>query len=171
MSWTGTGPYGQVDVYVSGGSSPYKFYRNGSLIYTSYSNPTTVPFGCDGGVLKVQANTPCGIAYDSDIIPSGCYSMYSIYPNPSSTEINISIQPDLSEYPNSTESVRSEQENPLDDVELLLMDFTGNILYRMRNKDKNLESIHIDVSNFKKGIYFLKIIGKETSETHKVIIE
>ena len=72
MSWSGTGPYGQVDVTVSGGSSPYKFYRNNSLIHTSYSNPTTVPFGCNGGTLKVEASTPCGTASASAIIPSGC---------------------------------------------------------------------------------------------------
>ena len=174
ISWMGTGPYGQVDVTVNGGSSPYKFYRNGSLIYTSYSNPTTVPFGCNGGVLKVEANTPCGTASDSDIIPSGCASMYSIYPNPTTTELYISPLSELSEQTISiqgTTSVSSERGNLLDGVELLLMDITGNVLFRKMNTDKNLESIRMDVSRYKKGIFFLRIIGKETEETHKIVIE
>lgn len=66
--WTGTGPYGQVDVYPSGGTAPYKWYRGNTLLQTSYGS-TTLSFGCNGGVITVKdANNNTS----SDIIPQGC---------------------------------------------------------------------------------------------------
>ena len=73
ISTQGTGPYGQVDVQVFGGSSPYKFYKNGALLFTSSLSFVTLPFGCDGGTLYATASTSCGTATSpTTIIPPGC---------------------------------------------------------------------------------------------------
>ena len=64
-------PYGYfLDVSVTGGTAPYKFYLNGNLIKTS-SNPTeTLRVNKNGGLLKVTAKSVCGTTIsDTTIIP------------------------------------------------------------------------------------------------------
>ncbi|SNY95402.1 hypothetical protein [Flagellimonas pacifica] len=69
LSWCGTGPYGQVDASVMGGTGPYKWYQGGSLLTTTFSSSVTLSFGCNGGVITVKdANNN----QDSDIVPQGC---------------------------------------------------------------------------------------------------
>ncbi len=77
MTWKGVGPHGQLDVNVQGGTAPYKFYKNGTLIYTSYTSFVTLAFGCNGGVLRVEAMTSSGPSSVTDIITQGCYSGYN----------------------------------------------------------------------------------------------
>ncbi|RYC50900.1 hypothetical protein [Flagellimonas olearia] len=69
LSWCGTGPYGQVDGSVYGGTAPYRWYQGGTLLMTTYSSSVTLNFGCNGGVLTVKdANNN----EDADIVPQGC---------------------------------------------------------------------------------------------------
>ncbi|MEX0314611.1 MAG: hypothetical protein AB3N18_10565 [Allomuricauda sp.] len=69
LSWCGTGPYGQVDASVMGGTAPYKWYQGGSLLTTTFSSSVTLNFGCNGGVISVKdANNN----QDFDIVPQGC---------------------------------------------------------------------------------------------------
>ena len=56
-------------------------------------------------------------------------------------------------------------------AELILMDFNGQVLFRKTNSLKNTETIDLDISLYDKGIYFLRIVGKNLDETHKIIIE
>ncbi len=69
LSWCGTGPYGQVDASVMGGTAPYKWYQGSNLLTTTSSSSVTLAFGCNGGVITVKdANNN----QDSDIVPQGC---------------------------------------------------------------------------------------------------
>ena len=104
--------------------------------------------------------------------------MLTVYPNPASSQISISELPQEAELIRSTEikgsllySTTLENESLLDGAEIILMDFSGQILLRKTNSLKNTETIDLDVSSYDKGIYFLKIIGKSLDETHKIIIE
>lgn len=163
MTWYGTGPYGQVDVNVYGGSAPFKFYRNGSLIYTSYSSSATIPFGCNGGVLKAEANTSCGLASVSDIVPSGCSSYYMVvYPNPASSEVYVKTVEDS--------DLRTELFTSEVLLTLELFDFSGNLVRSDTFEAKTIEK-KLDVSGLRKGNYFLKIVGKEVDETHQIVIK
>lgn len=173
---SGVGPSGQIDVFVSGGAPPYKVYRGeNTLIYTSYTQGTfTVPFGCSGGILKVEADTSCGLTAVRKMY-SGCSSsrllvdessnlkdsesansaMYAVYPNPSSSILNIT----------ST-----------DDLKLPIEENSNAILYDLDGKEqrnlKLVESItSINVVGLKKGVYVLKIITNNKIENHKIIIE
>ena len=70
LSWCGTGPYGQVDVVVTGGSSPFKYYRGSTLLRTTSLRSLTLAVGCNGGLLTVKDsnnNEAWGI------VPQGCY--------------------------------------------------------------------------------------------------
>lgn len=161
ISWQGPGPYGQLDVDVNGGSAPFKFYKNGTLIYTS-SSPfnNTIPFGCDGGALKVEANTSCGVSSVTELIPSGCASFYSMYPNPTSETLIVSRTTDkvsdgLTDVGRSTHTY-------------ILYDFNGNLV--SEGKLSEHETV-IDVSKLRKGRYVLKIIlSKENDESHHILV-
>ena len=169
FSWAGTGPYGQVDVMVSGGSPPYNFYRNGSFIYTSHSSSTTVPFGCDGGTLRVEASTPCGIASASSNIPSGCAPPphMVVYPNPTSSEIFVAEF----QQPSTNDSGEPEESCPsTEDIRLELYDFDATMV-RDKSFSGRREEWKMDVSDLKKGTYVLRVVGKEVDETHQVIVE
>lgn len=170
FTWSGPGPYGQVDVNVTGGAAPWKFYRNGTtLIHTSYSSSTTVPFGCSGGSLEVRSTTSCGSASYTDIIYTTCGGsfMYSVYPNPSSTEINVAS---VEETNNVSRLSVFEKESIKSNVRLTLLDFSGNPVLS-KNFRTSTSELKMDVSTLSKGIYFLKIVGKEVDETHTVVIE
>lgn len=51
---SGPGPHGQVDGNVSGGSAPYKWFKNGSLVATTFSSSITLQYPCNGGTLTVE---------------------------------------------------------------------------------------------------------------------
>ncbi|AWK06752.1 hypothetical protein HYN56_21970 [Flavobacterium crocinum] len=171
---SGVGPSGQVDIYIYGGAPPYKIYRGEStLIYTANSAGTyTVPFGCSGGILKVEADTSCGLTAIRKMY-GGCSSklstqtladsnsksnsfLYNVYPNPSSDIINIDL------------SNKNETEN-------LNIPITAT-LYDLNGKEQRSISIVdnkgvIDVSKFRKGIYVLHVNINGKTESHQVIIE
>ena len=168
ISWAGPGPYGQIDVTVNVGSPPYKYYKNGSLIYTySSSGTVTIPFGCDGGTLKVEANTACGIGSASDYIPSGCYGNsnynYMVSPNPSNTSFNVTER-------SKSEELLVEGHNKKNIVKLELLDFTGNAIRNVKFSEKTLKR-EINLKGLAQGHYFLRIVSKDNVELHKVVIK
>ena len=104
--------------------------------------------------------------------------MLTVYPNPASSQISVSEISQEAELSRSTEITESYlhsttlgNESLLDGAELILMDFSGQILFRKTNSFKNTETIDLDISSYDKGIYFLRIVGKTLDETHKIIIE
>ena len=101
--------------------------------------------------------------------------MLTVYPNPATSQISVSEvsqEAELSRSAEITESLTTlRNENLLDGAELILMDFSGQILFRKTNSLKNTETVDLDVSSYDKGIYFLKIIGKNLDETHKIMIQ
>lgn len=177
-TWSRIDTYGSVQVNVSGGQSPWKWYLYGTtLIATTYSPNATINFGCNPGSLEVRSTTSCGPVSYTDIIYNSCTSPYmlTVYPNPATSQISVSEvsqEAELSRSAEITESLTTlRNENLLDGAELILMDFSGQILFRKTNSLKNTETVDLDVSSYDKGIYFLKIIGKNLDETHKIMIQ
>lgn len=122
------GPYGQVDVSVSGGTTPYKYYRGTTLLKTSNSSSVTLAFGCNGGVLKVAAQSSCGQISKSTIIMQQCNNYYSfnIYPNPTSETLTIKKNEKKS-YQNLASS-RSRSVRNLENSSFELYDFNSNLV-------------------------------------------
>ncbi|WP_422350835.1 T9SS type A sorting domain-containing protein [Flagellimonas sp.] len=168
-TWTGPGPYGQVDVNVTGGTAPWKFYKNGStLIHTSYSSSTTVPFGCTGGSLEVRSTTSCGEGSYTDIIYGSCPSSFSftVYPNPTASELKVS-----NVNPVGDGSIaKNNGSRTVDPVQLELYDFSGNLVKTMKY-DQTGTRTTMDISTFKKGTYILKIVCRGVDESHLVVFE
>ena len=64
--------------------------------------------------------------------------LISVYPNPANKFVNIQLK--------SSEQINS----------IVLYNILGKLIYK-ENKPNNSEAIKIDISNFGKGIYFLKV--------------
>ncbi|MET2984848.1 T9SS type A sorting domain-containing protein [Aureibaculum conchae] len=84
------------------------------------------------------------------------YYSYSVYPNPTSETLNL-------EKKQNKENTKEEE--TIDSYELY--DLYSNLI----SKGSISNKMNIDVSNYKKGIYVLKIILKDKPEIHQVIIE
>lgn len=166
----GTGPYGQVDASVSGGTPPYTWQKNGSTIMISTSSSVTLPFGCDGGVLKVLSSNGCGTGSASTIISSGCVGnpYYStIYPNPTSNEINLEESSAYTQRKKTTTETSSVLSGS---ISLELYDYYGRQI-KSHTYNTVKEQLKMNISEIKKGNYFLRIIGKEVDEVHQIIKE
>ncbi|PIF00737.1 MAG: hypothetical protein CR994_05140 [Maribacter sp.] len=136
------------------------------MLYSGSNASTTVNFGCNGGVIKVEANTPCGVASKSDIIPQGCASFRGqsnmvVYPNPTSSDVNVAQTDDFKE-------VRTE--NSLGKMTLELYNFDGNMVKFQVYPSFNGE-VKMDMSDLRKATYLLRILAKEVDEVHQVIVE
>ncbi len=165
FTWSGPGPYGQVDVNVTGGSAPWKFYKNETtLIHTSYSSSTTVPFGCTGGSLEVRSTTSCGTGSYTDIIYGGCGGYYlMVYPNPAGNEVKVKLNTENENFRNSNLAFEG-------GITLTVYDFSATMVKSMEFVG-SLEELKLDISDLKKGNYFLRISCKEIDETHQIIVE
>jgi len=167
FTWNGPGPYGQLDVSVTGGSAPFKFYRGTTLIYTSSFSSATIPFGCNGGILKVEATTPCGIVSKEAIVSSGCPKMMTVYPNPTSSIINIKLSPG-----DDALRISSQKESWINEKGLRLQVYDqSNILMISKVVGSFGTEVLMDVSSLKPGIYFLQISGSDFNEIHKLQIK
>ncbi|MEZ4970823.1 MAG: zinc-dependent metalloprotease [Flavobacteriaceae bacterium] len=172
MYWTPSGTSGDLDVTVFGGSSPWTFYKNGSPIHTAYLSNTIVPFGCSSGLLTVSSTTSCGTGTYNSSVSGQCYggySAFSVHPNPATSEINVSVLEEFSDWGVAKIPEIKDNQVPRNLV-LSLLDFTGNPV-REISVNRNTKNIKMEVSTLPKGIYFLKIVGRELNETHKVIVE
>jgi hypothetical protein len=98
--------------------------------------------------------------------------MYMVYPNPVDTELNIAINDTLLnvssfQKTDSNENIVLQKEVPFI---IILHDFEGRLV-KQQQFSKLGDIQKVEVSDLKKGIYFLKIIARELEETHRIIIE
>jgi len=75
----------------------------------------------------------------------------SIYPNPTREKINIYFTP----------------KNKLALINVNIFSILGKLVYS-ENTDENIQSI--DVSNYKKGVYFLEIKGQDFIKIEKIVV-
>ncbi|MFS4455968.1 S8 family serine peptidase [Maribacter sp. 2304DJ31-5] len=116
----------------------------------------------------IAANSSCGVNLviaNLQFVNCGSFFSYSVYPNPASDFINVQLADDESSIV-STINTANTTSRP--DGNYSIYDFNGIEKFKgLLNNDLT----RIDVSNLKKGIYFLKIkLGQET-KTHQIIIE
>ena len=94
--------------------------------------------------------------------------MFDVYPNPASSEIFIAYDRAM-----VSENVLMGTSNSVTENESItteLYDFGGNLV-RAVNFGKSGNTPKVDISNLKKGIYFLRILAKETDEVHQIVKE
>ncbi|MEM8928730.1 MAG: T9SS type A sorting domain-containing protein [Bacteroidota bacterium] len=165
LSVNGPASDGWINASVSGGSSPYNWTLNSNTTWTTSVPYTTRYVGCNGAYLHVSAQGTCGTATASQYIYpcTGGYYRTTVYPNPTSDEINV---------------VESEEYKTADDytpvlvgtVELTLLDFSGNPV-KLKELDGKREDVKLNVSSLSSGNYFLLVKSGKIEETHQIIIE
>lgn len=167
VEWEGSAIY--VSGSVTGGSAPFKWYINNQLISTTSSRSFSHRYPCEGGSSSLGVIASCG-GSDQEYYYEECSGSHrmAIYPNPADSEINISLSEENMGVGQSVLNENNDQE--IQDVTLTLLDFSGNPVKESVFKGP-LRHMQMDVSNLAKGIYFLKIIGREIDETHRIIVE
>lgn len=157
---------GYLNVVVHGGSPPFKFYKNGTLIHTNnYGNPSIINFGCQGALLYVTASHQCGTSEGYEYIYTGCSSFFSVSPNPSDSEISIT-QNTVQDSPEAM-AIRPD---PIGNILAEIYDFYGNRVKQV-NFSSNLSIRKINVSDLRQGVYILKINHEKGTETHQLILK
>lgn len=155
---------------VVGGTAPFKWYINGVLRGTTSTPSFCYRYRCQGGTstIGVITNTPCGQASDTESYYENCNGSghrMSLYPNPASSEFNIA----------SNEATRNGETIITDisafgEMEIQIMDFSGKKVLDKKFK-ANLVERKVDVSNLKKGNYFVRIQARELDEVHQIVVE
>jgi hypothetical protein len=125
-------------------------------------------FDVPGGFYSVQARATNGCGFfpvsktfyveEGDGVPVlfRTSNIYKIYPNPSSTQFNISLV-DKTQQPLDSENIFGE-----------LLDLNGLFISRMEINDNKAS---VSANNLRKGIYILRIYYDGKSEGHQVIVE
>ncbi|UOY06191.1 S8 family peptidase [Muricauda sp. SCSIO 64092] len=174
-----TSHYGNTyRIYPNRPNTTYQYrlrrYPNLNVVYTSPTgqfNTGTITYIPPTGFyeFQVRSTNPCGSStwagYEVEYIDcsqGGGEFLFSVSPNPASSAINIT--PLLEKM-----SSESELLDGPDEITLTLFDFSGQPV-QTRTTMSNLES-KMDVSLLRKGMYFLKIVGRKENETHQVVIE
>jgi len=92
---------------------------------------------------KIEFNTTTSISEKSKQAP------FKICPNPVFEKVNLMF---------NTEEVRT----------VVLLDVIGNVVF---TKTSNTLNLQLDISGYSKGVYFVKVITKEGSNSQKIIIQ
>jgi hypothetical protein len=136
----------------------YQWYVNGVLqsSYTGNTFNTQVLCGMTK-VIKSKQTNACGTSsFSNEIVLEGeCMTMASTYPNPASSVLTVSF------YNDST----LDQSTEYKQVELY-----NSYQKKVYNIRTTATSIIVPVQNLPNGIYYLKAIRKEGTETKKILI-
>jgi hypothetical protein len=168
--------------YTLSSSSPNFRINGGTSSFTTSVAPlnirfrTTVP---GNYTVTLTTTNACGsTATNFTVVARNCSTgggrdrMYMVYPNPVDTELNIAINDTLLnvssfQKTDSNENIVLQKEVPFI---IILHDFEGRLV-KQQQFSKLGDIQKVEVSDLKKGIYFLKIIARELEETHRIIIE
>lgn len=116
---------------------------------------STVPFGDkpDIGCKEMNTYRQNSTGGSTDVANPGSSSAMElqIYPNPNSGNFNVTHN-DISDF-----------------NEIEILDITGKTIFQM-NIESNTKEVNINLSQVKKGIYFLSLKNNFTKETRKMII-
>jgi hypothetical protein len=114
--------------------------------------------------LRVRASNDCGLGPWTEYMDITCTTctgmepneadMLKVYPNPASSELNISLS-----------AVET------GNVNVMLMNALGKVVYKTSLNTSGKLNHTINVSSLNEGVYFLSLEGKTTNITRKVTIQ
>lgn len=105
---------------------------------------------------------------------SGCESVDSIKVNVQicSALADISKDMDLEIFPNPTSGLIHFRANALQSsLEIHLLDYSGKLLLKQFFKEKNAEVRTLDLSDYPRGIYLLKLKSRDSIEIRKIVLQ
>ncbi|WP_136465006.1 T9SS type A sorting domain-containing protein [Flagellimonas onchidii] len=149
-------------------------------LYNDHSRVTLRPTSYDA-VVRIRARNSCGWSEWSDVSPDiiQCMGLFTVYPNPSNGVFNITenVSQSTSSHSSPTTSNltvsstgQMESSRREEKYSFQIFDIYGKMIYVKRDV-KWSGHIEIDIQRFNDGIYFLKIFGKESEETHRIVLD
>ncbi|MBW8244290.1 T9SS type A sorting domain-containing protein [Muricauda oceani] len=169
-----------ISASVIGGSSPYKWYVNSTLIATTTNPSFSYRYRCQGGNSIISVVSSGGgsdsKSYYEDCSGGGGHKSV-VYPNPSTSEITInnseSGKDDLTFIPKKSKKYENSNFDNIqyNNANVKVFSQTGKLVIDEKIRGSTSE-IKINVSNLRSGIYFLKITddnGKD--EQHQILVK
>ena len=162
------------DDFTSQGISEYRwsfplFPATGWRCYSSCSTANPVlKVGTVSTYVTLSVKNSCGWSDARDFAvtvqqdncpPGGCIEPFSVYPNPVREELIIE--------PVNSEDSRSLSLSEEADLQILITNLSGEIIYR-ESSDK---SATVRINSLKKGIYLLKILGGTINQSERIIVQ
>ncbi len=161
-----------------------KFTVNGNQIYTATASPTTsiIPYnGIAIYNLPYYAPAyPCTVNFSAQLyhpismkyfgqIGYGSIKIYEKTKSANSINENLDTEIEFSVIPNPATDFINILLPIVDGKQTLkIFDITGKLVYN--NEYSNISNIEVNVSEFKKGIYFLKIDNQTNTYNKKIVI-
>jgi len=145
---------GNSDLYRNSTGSVYPYTIGNIASITGHNSPNSVPYHYFFYNLKMKENCISNFAEATAvfmnplIINNHSKNKFSIYPNPATNSINISS--------NETIDLMS------------IFDIKGSLIFSQSYQEK---STSIDISNFAKGVYTVKVVIMGNSSLQKLIIK
>ncbi len=158
-----------ISASASGGTSPYRWYINGTLRGTTTGPSFSYRYRCQGGTSTIGVISNNG-GSDTESYYEDCNgrsNKTAVYPNPASSEINIVS---LKKGEHTNVSSNDDSQSRYGDMVVEVLDMNGQKIMHREFKSYVSER-KIDVDNLKKGIYFIRIVARELDETHQIIVE
>lgn len=149
------------------GAGGYTWVVEGGTIYGGGgpSDTSITIFWNESGYIELTSSNFCGTStghLDVTVdLGGGCNpcQIMQTYPNPSSEELNVTLNKDL---------VTDKQSNEILSSNVSLVDYMQNVVYS--TSTNNLE-IKIPTNNLPQGIYVLKVVNKTGAETRRILIK
>lgn len=156
----------EIKVYSDGPSATYTWDMFPTNIqWQAVNNKATFYVNTPGSyVLTCKAENECGEELMLFTINIDSGYNYSIYPNPASSEVNITSNKNKTSSKPESPNLFYQQAPQI----AKLFDFNGAFV-----KDIELDSYgttKLDVSYLKNGLYFLKLVANKEEETYKIIV-
>ncbi|MEM8927297.1 MAG: T9SS type A sorting domain-containing protein [Bacteroidota bacterium] len=174
-----------ADTYRLTSSSPF-LTIDGSSSRTYTNAPTPVNFmGTSPGTYTVtlQTTNSCGtstVSFPVKVVSCGGGGFFSVYPNPSnsgtffigerSSESIGTLSAQTSSAWSNSSSFGRESINKPEKYSFEIYDRFGRLLFEKRDQDWN-GNIELNLERYGNGIYFLRILGKESEETHQILLD
>ena len=153
----------QYDWIVSGGVILYGQGTNSITVLTSQASGSGISFD-----VSVRAVNNCGwssyLQRGGFVAPNWGTALFSVYPNPTSSEVTISVL-DLNSLSNSDSNFEN-----VSISDILIMDPFGNIKKKIK-PGSDQKAVTINISDLPKGIYMVKIGYGLKEESHKLLIK
>ncbi len=169
---------GDIDIFLNGKHQSGSSSNYVAHLYINYGDATFTE-NTSTDLLAVSNGDADAADYDNNDLPdlfvtgnresgSSVYGYAALYKNGETTEIVITnSSKDFKIYPNpATENLFIENLND-NTFQLKILDITGKIIYQ--NNDN--KSLKIKVTDYPKGVYFVKIKQENKTIVHKILVK
>jgi len=152
---------GSITIEVNGGSLPYEYeWTYNGVFFSNEQNLSGLASG--EYIVHIEDNSGCEITSETIILQttvginntSPIEGLIEAFPNPTDDFLQLNVAFNRSE-----------------DMQILIYDITGKILLNQLKTDIQEASFDLDLSDWVKGIYAIKVIVEDKAWVEKIILQ